>query len=57
MKAHELIANLRDVDPDGEAEVALTIHLRWGSRAGQIADIRMDPDGVVRIIEAADPET
>ncbi len=55
MKVHELIENLRDIDPDGESEVQIDIHLRWGSRHGLIGNVRRYSAGVVRIVEETDP--
>lgn len=57
MKVHELVANLHEVDPDGEAEVQIYIHRRWGGTGKPIADIRRFTEGGdVMITDARDPE-
>jgi hypothetical protein len=57
MKIHELIANLHDIDPDGESEVLIYMHRRYGGRQEPIADIRRFTEGgAVMIMDAADPE-
>jgi hypothetical protein len=57
MKVHELIANLHDVDPDGESEVLIYMHRRYGGRLDPITNIRRFTEGgTVMISDAADPE-
>lgn len=57
MKVHELIANLHDVDPDGESDVKIFFHRRYGSNIAEIAEIsRWTDDGPVMVGDAADPE-
>jgi hypothetical protein len=52
MKVHELIANLHDVDPDGESEVMIYIHRRYGGTQAAVDDIRrFTADGPVMITD------
>lgn len=56
MKVHELIANLHDVNPDGEAEVKLQLRRRWGTRIAEIEDVALVSGGIVAVVEELDPE-
>jgi hypothetical protein len=59
MKTHELIENLREADPDGEAEVWIYIHRRYGGHQALAYEARefRHGEGTVYITDEQDPET
>lgn len=58
MKTHELIENLRDVDPDGEAEVFIYIHRRYGGHRAPAYEVRrfVKVEGKIYVCDEQDPE-
>ncbi len=57
MKVHELIENLKDADPDGEAEVFIYIHRRYGGYQCAPYEVRefIPGDGKIYICDERDP--
>lgn len=58
MKVHELIANLHDVDPDGESEVQVYICRRYGGFQAVAMNVRRFTEGGdVMITDERDDDT
>jgi hypothetical protein len=51
MKVHELIENLRDHDPDAEAEVWISIHRTYGEWIRPAYNVQLRSDGKVVVID------
>lgn len=57
MKVHELIANLHEVDPEGESDVGIYICRRYGGHQSEAMVVRrFVPGGDVMIADERDDE-